>query len=149
MKNLELNRKNYHLHKLDIPKKIGCYVLGMNIKNPITGEETYLIKIGKAQNIHERIKLYNTYNPAVCLLGVLDDYEKENDYQKKLIQYCSYVAKGSSEWFELKKEFVPLLIKDSFFFLKENSNTQFPTKEKRFSIIKRIKQIFTEKESYS
>ena len=51
-----------------IPKENGLYLLGQTAFDPYTNKKYYLIKVGMAKNIYDRLKQYCTYNRKHFLL---------------------------------------------------------------------------------
>lgn len=81
---------------------------------PCDSEGYYYVKIGQAINVYNRIKQYQTYNPAIVHFGDdgflpvkknnLDLYE--SNCHNYLAKFAIGLAEGSHEWFILKeKEF--------------------------------------------
>lgn len=91
---------DYHAPACD-----GLYFIGETHFNPITKEEYYWVKIGKARNIEARLKEYNTTNPMLWRIAFnLHDYDKEKSYHKKLEKVCLNKCNHNEEWFLVDKD---------------------------------------------
>jgi len=87
----------------------GLYFLGMIGRNP-AGEDFYLVKIGCASNIKERVNQYRSYNPMIyhnniiyCPDGV-DLRAAEKEAHKALADIALARAAHAMEWFYVDKE---------------------------------------------
>ena len=86
------------------PNEQGLYFVGETHFNPMTDEKFYWVKIGKAKNLKDRMKSYNTHNPMLYRIDWSDEYEKETDYQIKLMEKAIAKCNHNSEWFLVDKE---------------------------------------------
>ena len=81
------------------PSTAGLYFVGETHFNPFTKEEFYWVKIGRANNIHERMKQYNTCNPMLFRIDYSHDYEREAYYHERLRMKSIAVCNHNLEWF--------------------------------------------------
>ena len=77
----------------------GLYFVGETHFNPITDEKFYWVKIGKAKNLKERMRSYNTHNPMLYRIDYSADYNKEEWYHNKLAEKAIAKCNHSEEWF--------------------------------------------------
>lgn len=103
---------------LDMPcatetdNRAGLYFLGMGGRNPITEQDYYLVKVGRAQNVAERIKQYAITNPMVytthCIYPVDNGREEAVRLERvahETIAKLAYArAQNAREWFYVDKE---------------------------------------------
>lgn len=90
----------------------GLYFLGMVGTNPITNKSYYLVKIGKARNVSERVRQYASYNPMVftthCIFPVEDGREEATRYERiahnALAKVAYARAQKAKEWFYVDEE---------------------------------------------
>lgn len=94
----------------------GLYFLGMIGRNP-NGEDFYLVKIGCAKNIKERVNQYRSYNPMIYHNNIIycpntDLREAEKQAHRALADLAIARAAHAMEWFYVDK--------DTYFALCEN-----------------------------
>jgi hypothetical protein len=78
----------------------GLYFIGETHFNPKTNEKFYWVKIGKATNLYERMRNYNTHNPMLWRIAFnTKDYDKEKFYHKELKKVCLNTCNHNDEWF--------------------------------------------------
>lgn len=89
----------------------GLYFIAMVGYNPITLQKSFLVKVGKSNDIGKRMKQYMSMNPMLyhnhCSLyvpktSVLNAYER--NCHAFLCQNCIKRPVGSSEWFYITEE---------------------------------------------
>lgn len=87
------------------PEYCGLYFLGETHFNPITREEFYWVKIGKATNIKKRLSDYNTHCPMLYRIDFkkcFSDrvaYQEEAYYQDKIKAVAIATNNHNKEWF--------------------------------------------------
>jgi hypothetical protein len=86
----------------------GLYFLGMIGRNP-NGEDFYLVKIGCAKNIKERVNQYRSYNPMIYHNNIIycpdaDLREAEKQAHRALADFAIARAAHAMEWFYVDKE---------------------------------------------
>ena len=87
----------------------GLYFLGMIGRNP-SGEDFYLVKVGCASNIKERVNQYRSYNPMIYHNNIIycpDDIDlraAEKDAHKALADIAIARAAHAMEWFYVDKD---------------------------------------------
>lgn len=86
----------------------GLYFLGMIGRNP-NGEDFYLVKIGCAKNIKERVNQYRSYNPMIYHNNIIycpntDLREAEKQAHRALADLAIARAAHAMEWFYVDKE---------------------------------------------
>ena len=81
------------------PKEKGLYFIGEVHYDPITEDKFYWVKIGKATDLNNRMKNYNTHNPMLYRFGFSDEYDKEEDYHIKLMEKAIAKCNHNDEWF--------------------------------------------------
>ena len=91
--------------KTDCP---GLYFLGMIGRNP-AGEDFYLVKVGCASNIKERVNQYRSYNPMIYHNNIIycpstDLSSAEKEAHKYLANIALARAAHAMEWFYVDKE---------------------------------------------
>lgn len=86
------------------PKMKGLYFVGETHFNPLTDEKYYWVKIGKAANLAERMRTYNTHNPMLFRIDYSSEYEKEEYYHVKLIEKAIARCNHNEEWFLVDRE---------------------------------------------
>ena len=102
----------YHAPSCD-----GLYFIGETHFNPITKEEYYWVKIGKARNIEARLKEYNTTNPMLWRIDFnLHDYDREKYYHKRLEKICLNKCNHNAEWFLVDKDTYLKMCEEGFAF---------------------------------
>lgn len=98
-------------HSLDrVPDATGVYMIGQTYFVEERNEIWMLIKVGKAINLKERLKRYNTHNPTyniidlqLCSENKLDEIES---YYHQAILFKGGVNMGDNqEWFIVSKDF--------------------------------------------
>ena len=84
----------------------GVYLIGNTTFNPITKEERYWVKVGKATTLNQRINQYLTHAPDIYFIDwrptrkdLLTDYE--NRYHSQLELQATY---NRTEWFKVDKK---------------------------------------------
>lgn len=85
----------------DLPCSEGVYFIGMIGMNP-TGENYYLVKVGRANDIYTRLASYATYNPMLYIGGYYKTTKSEKAERlchKYLEQYAYAKAQNTKEWF--------------------------------------------------
>ena len=88
----------------DAPSHKGLYFLGETHFNPITHEEFYWVKIGKAVNIRNRMSQYNTHCPMLWRIDFTHEYAKEDYYHTQLKKHCIGLCNHNQEWFLVTRE---------------------------------------------
>lgn len=86
----------------------GLYFLGMIGRNP-NGEDFYLVKIGCAKNIKERVNQYRSYNPMIYHNNIIycpdiNLKEAEKQAHRALADLAIARAAHAMEWFYVDKE---------------------------------------------
>lgn len=90
-------------------EEAGLYFLGMIGRNP-SGEDFYLVKIGCASNIKERVNQYRSYNPMIYHNNIIycpediDLRTAEKEAHKVLADIAIARAAHAMEWFYVDKE---------------------------------------------
>ena len=88
----------------DAPNAKGLYFIGETHFNPITHEEFYWVKIGKAVNLRNRMRQYNTHCPMLWRIDFSGDYAYENVYHIWLRQHCIAACNHNEEWFMVDRD---------------------------------------------
>lgn len=88
----------------EAPSYKGLYFLGETHFNPITREEFYWVKIGKAVNINNRMSQYNTHCPMLWRIDFTPEYNSENYYHAQLRKHCIGLCNHNQEWFLVTRE---------------------------------------------
>jgi hypothetical protein len=89
----------------------GLYFVGMVGINPITKQILYMVKIGQAQDIGDRMRQYLSMNPLIyhnnCSLPVRD-FDDKNKWERNCHKYLDEISidrpAGSREWFEVTEK---------------------------------------------
>lgn len=90
-------------------EEAGLYFLGMIGRNP-SGEDFYLVKIGCASNIKQRVNQYRSYNPMIYHNNIIycpediDLRAAEKEAHKALADIAIARAAHAMEWFYVDKE---------------------------------------------
>ena len=110
---LPVKEFNFANGETDCP---GLYFLGMIGRNP-AGEDFYLVKIGCASNIKNRVNQYRSYNPMIYHNNIIycpntDLAAAEKEAHKYLANIALARAAHAMEWFYVDK--------DTYFKLCEN-----------------------------
>ena len=83
----------------EVPAEKGLYFIGETHFNPITDEKYYWVKVGKASNLKNRMKSYNTHNPMMWRIGFNNEYDKEEYYHEQLQKVAIAKCNHNEEWF--------------------------------------------------
>ena len=88
----------------DAPDYCGLYFIGETHFNPITNEKFYWVKIGKASNIRERLRKYNTHCPMLYRIDFKkcsnnDVSQLEKGYQAAIKSVALASNNHNKEWF--------------------------------------------------
>ena len=92
------------------PTYCGLYLVGETHFNPLTKEEFYWIKVGKAKNIANRMSQYNTCCPMLYRIGYLrcrderEAYQMEKLYHDRLANVAIGLCNHNTEWFLMDKQ---------------------------------------------
>ena len=68
----------------EVEYKPGLYFVSQCLCNPYTGERTYLVKVGKANYLKERMMAYNTTNPMMWHI----DYKYFPSWSVSVLKCC-------------------------------------------------------------
>lgn len=86
------------------PDDSGLYFIGETHFNPITDQKYYCVKIGRASNIANRMKQYNTHNPMLWRIDyAIDEENFEAYYQSMLTHVALARCSHNAEWFFVDK----------------------------------------------
>jgi len=89
----------------NVPACDGLYLIGETHFNPHTDEKFYWVKVGKATNLAERFRQYNTCNPMLFRIDFnTNGYNKEKFYHAKLAAICINKCNHNSEWFLVDRD---------------------------------------------
>lgn len=89
----------------DTPNEPGLYFLGETHFNPITHEEFYCVKIGRASNLRRRLKEYDTHNPMLWRIDYsVDNEEMEHYYHHRLYDVAIATCNHNKEWFFVDRQ---------------------------------------------
>lgn len=99
----------YAEHRACAHVESGLYLIGTTTFNPFTDEKYYWVKVGVSTNLKNRIRQYNTSNPAVFVIDteLMDRneiYGAEKYCQCWLIKNAVAKAKESEEWFLVNRK---------------------------------------------
>ena len=92
------------------PEWCGIYLIGATHFNPITHEEFYWVKNGKAKNISKRMAQYDTCSPMTYHIDFkkcMDEkhaYRVESIYKNRLEQIAINSCAKNNEWFRVSRE---------------------------------------------
>ena len=86
------------------PHESGLYLVGCAHYNPTFKAPMYVIKVGKATWLDERMSAYASTNPLLYHIDFLPKPKKELGmweelYQRLLAHKCQYVVEKTTEWF--------------------------------------------------
>lgn len=82
------------------PDNGGLYFIGETHFDPITKETFYWVKIGKADNLVERMRQYNTCNPMLWRIDYkIGAQNKEKFYHSLLFSKALATCNHNREWF--------------------------------------------------
>ena len=100
------------------PKSPGLYLLCQIVcPSDKPDEQFYLIKVGKSQNLHQRISSYSGSNPFAKCIDVKVLPPREVDAQEvkcHMMMAKKWHRQGSTEWFVLPKEDYMKILKEGF-----------------------------------
>ena len=88
----------------EAPTYAGLYFIGETHFNPLTHEEFYWVKIGKAVDLAQRMREYNTHCPMLWRIDFSRDYYNEAYYHQRLKEICIASCNHNREWFLVDKE---------------------------------------------
>ena len=106
--------------KRDPPAYCGIYLVGATHFNPITREEFYWIKNGKANNIAKRMAQYDTHSPMTYQIDFKScdnersAYQTETFYHNKLKRIAINTCANNTEWFRVTREVYLAICKKGF-----------------------------------
>ena len=92
------------------PSFCGVYLIGATHFNPITREEFYWVKNGKANNIAKRMAQYDTHSPMIYQIDFKEcpdertAYKVESVYQSLLKEVAINSCANNAEWFRVTRE---------------------------------------------
>ena len=86
------------------PKEKGLYFIGATHFNPFTNEQFYWVKIGKSENLYNRMKSYDSTTAMLWRIDFSKDYDKETEYHNKLLQNCINTCNHNDEWYRVDRE---------------------------------------------
>lgn len=87
----------------EAPAEKGLYFIGETHFNPLTDEKFYWVKIGKAINLKDRMKSYNTHNPMMWRIDFNNEYDREEYYHSRLLEIAIAKCNHNEEWFLVDK----------------------------------------------
>lgn len=92
------------------PNWCGVYLVGATHFNPLTHEEFYWVKNGKAKDISKRMAQYDTCNPMTYHIDFKQcatekqAYAVESIYKEKLAGIALNTCAKNDEWFRVSRE---------------------------------------------
>lgn len=89
---------------VNVPSGKGLYFLGDSKWNPITRCPEFWVKIGKATDIKERMRQYNTCCPVVWHIDYSKEYKDEKYYHNRLLNICLAKCNHNNEWFMVSED---------------------------------------------
>ena len=101
------------------PEYCGLYFIGETHFNPITNEKFYWVKIGKASNIRERLRNYNTHCPMLYRIDFkecsnTDVSQLEKTYQMAIKSVALASNNHNKEWFLVDERTYLVMCKKGF-----------------------------------
>lgn len=101
------------------PEYCGLYFISETHFNPVTNEKFYWIKIGKASNIRERLRNYNTDCPMLYRIDFKkcsnkNVYQLEKEYQMAIKSIALASNNHNKEWFLVDEETYLTMCKKGF-----------------------------------
>jgi len=105
------------------PNWCGVYLIGATHFNPITHEEFYWVKNGKAKNIANRMAQYDTCSPMTYHIDFKQcDTEKhaylvESIYKERLASVALNTCAKNDEWFRVSRETYLAICKNGYNYL--------------------------------
>lgn len=101
----------------------GVYLIGSTHFNPITHEEFYWVKNGKANNMAKRMRQYDTHSPMTYQIAFKscaterEAFIVESRYQDILKRIAINSCSNNSEWFRVSREVYLNICADGFNYL--------------------------------
>lgn len=105
-----------------IPQGGGLYMLGSALFNPHTGEQFFLVKVGKSMKLRSRMESYLTHNPLVFHIGYKvfgeEYYYWENNSIRHINIYKHHLKEAEDKYHEAMKKlgFGHINYSDEWFF---------------------------------
>ena len=115
----KLNPESLPQQEVEMPESSGVYMIGTTAVNPYTGEEFFWVKVGQSDNLYDRVKTYNIYNPTMWKANYLlikkeDLRNVEKFFHIELEKICMNRSNTSREWFQVSKQDYILLCEKGF-----------------------------------